>query len=219
MTGVIRGKGGEGGDKSLLGLQLSNAMSGGKALKMDYFVHRLVCANGLILPVGGAQARLIHSGHKDNFHKRLSEKMAGVVGSLATAKKTVEILGDVNFNAEKLAHYPDLKKLLMMIPERNLKQDAIAQFSEVTRSYLHQFKKEKLEHQTNVEIIKQIPSLIGGKHSNNVFKSNYRDNKTMFDFINVFTEEAHKHKPEQRLHIEKEAGNLADFVVKNKKLF
>jgi hypothetical protein len=41
----------------------------------------------------------------------------------------------------------------------------------------------------------------------------------MFDFINLFTEEAQNYKPEQRLNIEKEAGNLANFIIKNKKMF
>ena len=40
----------------------------------------------------------------------------------------------------------------------------------------------------------------------------------MFDFINVFTE-AHKYKPEQRLQIEKNTGEFADFIAKNKKVF
>jgi hypothetical protein len=221
MTGVIRGRGGEADDESKLGLQLSNAMSGGKALKMDYFVQRKVCANGLILPVGGAQARLIHSGKEENFQKRLSEKLNGVIGSLAISKNMIESLGAVNFNAEKIAHYPEIQKLFEIIPNKNLKQDAKNSFSEETQSNLENLKKDKLkyEHQINVEIIKQIPYLIGGEHSDKVFKSYFRDNASVFDFINVLTEEAHKHLPKERLHIEKEAGNLADFVVKNKKMF
>jgi hypothetical protein len=41
----------------------------------------------------------------------------------------------------------------------------------------------------------------------------------MFDLINVFTEEAHKYEPQQRLQIEKNTGELADFIAKNKKIF
>jgi hypothetical protein len=221
MTGVIRGKGGIAEDVSKLGLQLSNAMSGGKALKMDYFVHRLVCANGLILPVGGAQARLIHSGKEENFQKRLSTKMNEVIDSLATSKKMIESLGAVNFNADKIAHYPEIQKLFEIIPHKNLAQSAKNQFSEEIRFNLENLKKDKLkyEHQIKVETIKQIPYLIGGEHSDRVFKSYFRENASAFDFINVLTEEAHKHLPKERLHIEKEAGNLADFVVKNKKMF
>ena len=65
--GIVSGRGGSAKDVSLLGLQVSNSMSGGQALKMAYFVERMVCANGLILPVGGSQAKLIHSGHRENL--------------------------------------------------------------------------------------------------------------------------------------------------------
>ena len=217
--GVISGKGGEGKDISVIGLQLSNTMSGGKALKMDYFVERLVCANGLILPVGGAQARLIHSGTKDNFNKRLSEKMSDVIGSLATAKKTIESLGDIIFNPDKLASNVDLKSLFSIIPDRNLKQEAIKTFSVETHNRISGYKKEEREQIINAEVIKKIPDVIGGEHSNKVFKSYFRDSATMFDFINVLTEEAHNHPPQQRLQIEKTAGDLADYITKHKKKF
>jgi hypothetical protein len=94
-------------------------------------------------------------------------------------------------------------------------------FSFDTLNELETFKKDKIkyENKTNIEVIKQIPSLIGGEHSNKVFNSQWRENASMFDFINLFTEEAQNYKPEQRLNIEKEAGNLANFIIKNKKMF
>jgi hypothetical protein len=217
--GTIQGKGGTGDDVSYLGLQVSNSMSGGKALKMAYFVERKVCANGLVLPVGGAEARLIHAGRRENFNRRLSEKMADVVGSLGTVKKTIETLGSIAFNPDKLARNIDLKMLFEVIPNKNLKQDAKESFSDETKNWLSQYKKEDREYLFNVETIKAIPSLIGGEHSNRVFDSHYRDNATMFDLINIFTEEAHKYEPQQRLQIEKNTGELADFIVKNKKIF
>lgn len=219
--GVIRGKGGEGDDISKLGFQLSNAMSGGKALKMDYFVHRLICNNGLIVPISGVQSRLIHSGKEENFQKRLLEKINDVVGSLVTAKKLIENLGDINYIPEKMVNYPELGKLFEAVPNKNLKKEAMQSFSFDTLNELETFKKDKIkyENKTNIEVIKQIPSLIGGEHSNKVFNSHWRDNASMFDFINLFTEEAQNYKPEQRLNIEKEAGNLANFIIKNKKMF
>lgn len=218
--GVVHGRGGTGNDISILGLQLSNTMSGGNALKMAYFVERLLCANGLILPVGGAQARLIHSGKEDNFNSRLSKKMSEVVGTLATVKKTLESLGDINFIPEKLAHHIDLKSLFTIIPDKNLKQMVLNQYPNL-KEQVSDVKKEEREQKFNTEIIKKIPDVIGGQYSDRVFKTNFRDNATMFDFINVITEEAHKYKdtPQQRLQIEKNTGDLADFIVKNKRKF
>ena len=216
--GIVKGKGGEAEDVSVLGLQISNSMAGGKALQMAYFVERMVCANGLILPVGGAQARLIHAGHRENFNKRLAEKMADVVGSLETVKKTIELLGDIDFNPEKLAKQLDLKKLYSIIPGKDLEQLGSDKLKNLTGD-LKQFDKEDREHQRNIQLINEIPNLIGGNHSDRVFNSNYRDKATMFDFINVFTEEAHKYEPSHRIQIEKSTGEFADFVAKNKQSF
>lgn len=217
--GVVRGKGGIAEDVSFLGLQISNSMAGGKALRMAYFVERMVCANGLILPVGGSQARLIHAGHRKNFNRRLSEKMADVVGSLGIVKKTIEQLGDIDFNAEKLASHVDLKTLFDIIPGKDLRKLGTDNLSKNFKDWLNQFEKEERERQRNIKLIADIPDLIGGEHSDRVFKSGYRDGATMFDFINVFTEEAHKYEPEQRLQIEKNTGGLADFIANNKKKF
>lgn len=219
QKGIIRGKGGTAEDVSIIGLQISNSMSGGKALRMAYFVERMLCANGLVLPVGGAQARLIHAGQQVKFKRRLYEKMDKVVGSLSTVRETIEQLGSIEFNADKLVRNADLKAVFGIIPDKDLKKIAADNFSGSVKDWLAQFDKEEREHQRNIKLIASIPDLIGGQFSDKVFKSSYRDNATMFDFINVFTEEAHKYKPEQRLQIEKNTGELADFIVKNKKVF
>jgi len=219
QKGIIRGKGGIAEDVSVLGLQVSNSMAGGKALRMAYFVERMLCANGLVLPVGGAQARVIHVGGQVKFKQRLYEKMDVVVGSLSTVKETIEQLGDIEFNAGKLVRHADLKALFSIVPDKDLKKIATENFSEDFKDRITQVDKEKRENERNIKRITSIPDLIGGQFSDKVFKSSYRDNATMFDFINVFTEEAHKYKPEQRLQIEKNTGELADFIAKNKQVF
>ena len=217
--GIVKGRGGEGDDVSVFGLQISNSMAGGKALHMAYFVKRMLCANGLVLPVSGSEARLIHAGRRENFNKRLAEKMADVVGSLGTAIKTIEQLGEVVFSPEKLAGKADVKKLFSIVPGKNLEKLGHDNLNENDLHWLKQFDKENREHQLNMMLIAKIPYLIGGEHSDKVFRSSYRDTATMFDFINVFTEEAKNHGPSERLQIEKNTGEFADFIAKNKKKF
>jgi hypothetical protein len=111
--------------------------------------------------------------------------------------------------------------LFSIIPGKDLEQLGSDSLADYLAGYLKQFDKEDRELQRNIKLIAVIPKLIGGKHSNKVFNSQYRDGSTMFDFINVFTEEAHNYKddPSQRLQIEKNAGDLADFIAKNKRSF
>ena len=63
------------------------------------------------------------------------------------------------------------------------------------------------------------PDKYAGELSSKVFKSNYRNNQSMFDFINVFTEYAHSRNIEidRRIEIEKKAGDFVNWVIKNKK--
>ena len=69
------------------------------------------------------------------------------------------------------------------------------------------------------EIIGHIPDCFGKEFSNKVFNSKYRDNASMFDFINVFTEYAKDQSIQEKIEIEEKSGVLADWIAKNKKKF
>ena len=55
------------------------------------------------------------------------------------------------------------------------------------------------------------------KHSRRVFDAQWRDNASMFDFINIFTEYAKDLKPIKKIETEEKAGALADWIAKNKR--
>jgi len=60
-SGRVTGVGGEGEDVTEIGIQFKNSMVGDAAVSIQYFVNRLLCANGLIVPAGASQARVFHS--------------------------------------------------------------------------------------------------------------------------------------------------------------
>jgi hypothetical protein len=68
-------------------------------------------------------------------------------------------------------------------------------------------------------LINCIPEHLGGEHSNKVFLSSMRDNATVFDFLNVFTEHAKNCKPAQKLDIEEKTGTLAKYISDNARKF
>jgi len=78
--------------------------------------------------------------------------------------------------------------------------------------------KRKRGH-TCLSFIEHIPKTYPGKCASRVFNSPYRENATMFNFINIFTEYAKDQPIHQRLEIEEWAGLLADRIVKNKRKF
>ena len=68
-------------------------------------------------------------------------------------------------------------------------------------------------------IINHIPDLFGREYSKKVFNSPYRDNASMFDFINIFTEYAKELNPIEKIAVEEKTGVLAAWIAKNKKKF
>ncbi len=78
-------------------------------------------------------------------------------------------------------------------------------------------KKNKIMRET--QIINLVPDFLGGEYSQKVFSSGFRNNASMFDFINIFTEAAKEMTPAKKLETEEKAGILANWIAKNKRKF
>ena len=72
-SGRVTGPGGEGEDVTEIGIQFKNSLVGDAAVSIQYFVNRLLCANGLIVPAGVSQSRIFHSGKRKSFMERTGE--------------------------------------------------------------------------------------------------------------------------------------------------
>ena len=85
VVGKVDGRGGQREDVSEIGLEFSNSMAGGHAVRLSYFVHRLICANGLVAKVASGVGRLVHSGDEATFRDKLFKNTRNVLSSLHTA--------------------------------------------------------------------------------------------------------------------------------------
>jgi len=214
-SGRVTGPGGEGEDVTEIGIQFKNSMVGDAAVSLQYFVHRLLCANGLIVPAGKSQVRVFHSGKRRNFVKRLERSFHEVerkIGSIATAVKS---LMAIDFDPESLVRTKMSGKVFDVIPgsrSRIMQEHQIPkrQKTRMTRA-------EQTEYEAS--IIDHIPKTFAGKYASRVFNSPHRENATMFDFINIFTEYAQTQPIHRQLEMEERAGVLADLIVKNKRKF
>ena len=56
--GRVTGVGGESQDESVVGFQVANSMVGDTAVSVQFFIERLLCANGLVAPVSHSLWRL-----------------------------------------------------------------------------------------------------------------------------------------------------------------
>jgi len=216
VSGVVKGIGGDGEDVSQIGVELSNTMAGGRAVRLSWFVLRLICENGLVSPVSGSKGRVIHTGTEASFRKRLHSSANGLISGLGKVKKMIENLGGIAFDPSRLAKHADLKSLYSIIPERDLKEEAFT-FSDDCINNVYKY--DNKQHQRDSEMIAALPFCIGGEEALNVFRSEYRDDASMYDFINIFTEHAKILPYRQKIQAETNAGELASWISRNKRKF
>jgi hypothetical protein len=214
-VGVVKGTGGEGVDETELGFQLKNSMVGDSSVNINFFLNRMICANGMVAPAGSSVNRIFHSGKEKNFSKRLESAFKEIVRRIGKAGKMIEDLGTLEFNPELLAR-AGRSKMIFDVIQGSKRQ--IVDICSIPNISQNGNKKENRVHR-EASIIKNLPKVYGGELSGQVFSSNWRDNVTMFDFINIFTEKAKEFTPEKKIEIEEKAGILADWITRNKRKF
>lgn len=214
-VGKIKGRGGDGDDITDLGFQFKNSMVGESSVNINFFLHRIICANGLVAPAGSAVNRIFHSGSQESLGKRLENAFGEITRRIDQAGKMIEKLGALEFDPELLAKTNRSDMIFDIIP--GSKGEIISKF-EIPNTPRDGNKKEN-KILREADIIKRIPQRYAGDHSRQVFESYWRDNVSMFDFINIFTEYAKKLNPIKKIAVEEKAGVLADWIAKNKRKF
>ena len=206
-AGNITGSGGKGKDISEIGVEFQNSMIGDRTLSVSYFIFRLICANGLIVPTGGNEGRVFHRGKPETFADRIERNVIPVLNTLKDVAKHIDELMGIPFDPEKLVESGGAKHVYNVI--------GLYRSEREERDALRGMKVREFD----MKIITRYPNRLGGEISKRVFSSGYRDNQSMFDFINVFTEFAKEQPPRKRLEIEEKAGKLTNWILENKKKF
>ncbi len=217
IMGRIQGKGGQGDDVSKIGVDISNSMAGGHAVRLSYFILRLLCANGLTVPASDGSGRIIHSGSKNRFRQRLWQRVGSLAGSLNNAVKLLEVLSDITYDVFSIAQHVDKHMLFGLVPGIDLETQCIKHIN--NKDYSKYTDKKERDLHKYIDMIHRIPEIIGREHSLAVFDSQYRDKVSMWDFINLFTEYAKELNTNDRLLVEERAGEFADWISLNKKMF
>ena len=214
--GVIRGCGGQGEDKSKVGLELRNTMVGNASVRINYFLHRLICANGLMVPAAEAVNRVFHSGQTDTFYRRLERSLDEVFRNIGKIQDLLSSLGTMDFDPEALARTRSMTDSVFEVIQ-GLKQTIVEKeqlFLRYPRGASDE-DRERLRREHDTRMIALIPKYLGGELSKKVFESRFRDSATLFDFINVFTEYAKSQPLAEKLAIEEKSGALASYIANN----
>ena len=213
-NGFIYGKGGHGDDITQTGLEISNSMSGGHALKLSYFLRRLVCANGLVVPTGSQSGRVIHTGSASSFSNRVNRAVASIAGSLKNTHTLINRLYGLDFQPDKMVNANLTQTICHVISGRDLKQE-LGHKVRLPLREKEELKAQEIKQKEEELLLQLILRTLGSK----VIHSPWRDNVSMFDFINIFTETANSLDHKEKIATQMNAGKLADHIANNKKKF
>ncbi|MBZ9623240.1 DUF932 domain-containing protein [Clostridium sp. FP2] len=206
ISGYAKGSYYEGDDTSQVGLQFKNSMIGNSAVKIDYYIYRAICSNGLIVETFENKNKIFHSGKRESFIERLAQKLTPIMKDIKKLPKCLSDLVDIEYSPSALANLGVADYIYKIIP-----------LDEYTYTKRNKVKSDqKIEF--DKEFILDIPRIYAGVHSGKVFNSSYRNNQSMFDFINIFTEYAHCNEltRKQQINIEEKTGEFMKWVLDNK---
>jgi hypothetical protein len=204
-SGIITGYEGDYPDKSRIGLQLSNSMTGKGSINIAYFIYRLVCSNGLIVDTGKVSSHIWHSGYKKTFLSRIDKRLPEVIQNIDRVREMLIRLVEIPFDEKRLVSLGGADQVYKIIPLRDYEKNI----------------RKKLEEdkvfEFDADMMKGPIRRNKGNLSAKVFNSPYRNNQSMFDYVNLFTEFAHdpKHSLETRMDIERKTGHFVNWIYEN----
>jgi len=206
-AGRIYGYGGNDVDKCKIGLQISNSMIGNSSVRVELFIYRLLCANGLLVQATKNSGRVNHSGNTETFPARLRKQFIPIENEMKTLPKLIKTLLDIEYIPNSLV---DVKA-----------QELIYNIIQLPKDISDKRKKMNPEnkYQFDLDTISDYPKKYGLELSKKVFNCTWRDNQSIFDFVNVFTEYAHSpnFNIEKRIEIERQTGEFVSYILHNQK--
>ena len=156
--------------------------------------------------------RANHTGEKDSMKSKLKNIIVLARDQYEVIKQRIETLLDIPYTDDTadrllwrnapLSIIPDLKEKKLWNKEKR--------FSSPEDSV------EDLHRST--QIVDRIPATYGGVHSNRVWNSSFREMRSMYDFVEAFTEHAQTCNAQTQVEIEEDAGKLTSWIAKNKEV-
>jgi len=206
ISGYAKGEYYEGNDISQVGLQLKNSMIGNSAVRIDYFIFRAICSNGLVVNTFNNKNKILHSGKRETFVNRLEKKIRPIMKDIKQLPEILKELVEIEYNPYTLAKLGATDYIYKIIP--------LSDYEYEKRRRLRKDDRIDYDH----EQISRIPNSCTGKHSKRVFKSCFRNNQSLFDYVNIFTEYAHSNgkSKKQRVYIEEKTGEFVNWILENK---
>jgi hypothetical protein len=173
-----------------------------------------------MVPAAESVNRVFHSGNRTTFHKRLHRCFFDVTRKLDDMSSLLQKVGELSFRPDVLARdEQSVEMIFAIIPGA---KEMIARSEGRFLRFPHETsmrEREKLRREYDAWAIGRIPDHFAGELSQQIFNSPFREQASLFDFINVFTEHAKQARAAARMEIESRAGALANYIAANQQKF
>lgn len=206
ISGYAKGDCYAGNDISQIGIQLKNSMIGNSAVRIDYYIYRAICSNGLVVQAAEHKNMIKHSDKKESFINRLNDKLPPIIEDINKLPEILKSLVELEYSPISLANLGATEYIYKILP--------LDEYTYLKRNKMKREDKLKFD----IEFISGIPRKYAGVNSKEVFLSKFRNNQSIFDFINIFTEFAHSKNisKKRQIYIEEKSGDLVKWAIDNK---
>jgi len=199
-----------GDDRTEIGQTFKSSHVGDSSFKSLLTTLRTICTNGMHHKIDGLNMRAYHTGGYDNMKTRLDNIIELAKDQYEVIKERVATLLEIPYTDHSAKRLLYMEAPLSIIPE--LKEQKLYQPQKKygdTEACLKQLNR-------SIGIVDNIPMKYGGEHTLAVWKSQYREKRSMYDFVEAFTEYAQTCDPQTQINIEEDAGHLTSWLAKHK---
>ena len=200
----------EGEDFTKIGISVRNSGVGDTKVGTDIFTLRPKCLNGMMHYVNKGSTSTKHTGMADLMKYKLDQIITLAKDQYEVIKDRVQTLTQIpytNTTADTFLKLqapvdilPQLKKAKLWTPKKKF-SDVTTHQEDLTRS---------------IQILNEVPTKYGGVHTLAVWNSTFRDQNSMYEWVEAFTEHAQTLPAEVQLEVEQGAGELTAWISDHK---
>ena len=200
----------DGEDFTKIGLSFKNSGVGNAMIDGKLFSLRPQCLNGMMHSLNIAFTSAKHTGMADVMKYKLDKIITLAKDQYEVVKDRVQTLTQIPYTNTTADTFLKLQAPVDILPQ--LKRDKLwtpkKKFSDVTT---HQ---EDLTR--SIQILNEVPTKYGGVHTLAVWNSTFRDQNSMYEWVEAFTEHAQTLPAEVQLEVEQGAGELTAWISDHK---
>ena len=200
----------EGEDFTKIGISVRNSGVGDTKVGTDIFTLRPKCLNGMMHYVNKGSTSTKHTGMADLMKYKLDQIITLAKDQYEVIKDRVQALTQIPYTNSTADTFlklqapveilPQLRKAKLWTPKKKF-SDVTTHQEDLTRS---------------IQILNEVPTKYGGVHTLAVWNSTFRDQNSMYEWVEAFTEHAQTLPAEVQLEVEQRAGELTAWISDHK---